>query len=81
MTDDPRITKAAPLADQLEASGRPEAAAKIRAHANGPIDSLLAGVREVLFTLFTAAETIDPATETMFEELRTEVESHIRRHE
>jgi len=77
----PPITKAAPLIQHLEASGKPEVATKLRETVNGPVDGLLFALRELCNTLFTAVESLDPATETMFEELRTEVESHLRRHE
>jgi hypothetical protein len=80
MGDEP-VKKAHELAQKLDAAGKPEAAASLRASVEGPVDKVLFALREVCLTLLTAVEAIDPATETMIEELRTEVESHLRRHE
>ena len=42
---------------------------------------LLFALREVCETILTAIEAIDPVTQTMIEELRLEVEKHLRLHE
>jgi hypothetical protein len=38
---------------------------------------LLIALRETLETLLTAAEAIDPVTETMFEKLRVDLEARL----
>jgi hypothetical protein len=42
---------------------------------------VLFALREVCETILTAIEAIDPVTQTMIEELRLEVEKHLRLHE
>jgi hypothetical protein len=42
---------------------------------------LLFALREACETILTAIEAIDPVTQTMIEELRLEVEKHLRLHE
>lgn len=42
---------------------------------------VLLALREVCETILTAIEAIDPVTQTMIEELRLAVESHLRLHE
>ena len=80
MADEP-VRKAQQLADQLEAGGKTDAAAKLRATINGPVDGVLFALREFCLTLLTAVEAFDMSTEALVEDLRTEVESHLRRHE
>ncbi len=42
---------------------------------------MLFALREACETILTAIEAIDPVTQTMIEELRLEVEKHLRLHE
>jgi hypothetical protein len=42
---------------------------------------VLFALREACETILTAIEAIDPVTQTMIEELRLEVEKHLRLHE
>jgi hypothetical protein len=42
---------------------------------------MLFALREACETILTAIEAIDPVTQTMIEELRLEVEGHLRLHE
>jgi hypothetical protein len=79
MADEP-TNKANALAEHLEAKGKTEAAQQLREHMNGPVDKVLFALREFCLTLLTAVETLDPATETLAEDLRTSVEAHLRRH-
>ena len=79
MTDEP-VRKAHALIEKLEAQGHVGVAGDLRARVDGPVDKLLFALREFCLTVLTAVETIDPATETLAEELRTSVESHLRRH-
>jgi hypothetical protein len=79
MADEP-VRKAHELADKLEAEGKKEEAARLRATINGPVDGLLFALREFCQTLLTAVEAFDMSTEALVEDLRTEVESHLRRH-
>jgi hypothetical protein len=80
MAEEP-VRKAQALIEKLEAGGHKAEAEQLRAHVNGPADAVLFALREFCQTLLTAMEAIDPATETLAEELRTSVESHLRRHE
>ena len=75
------VEKAQALAQHLEAQGKNEAAQRLRAHLGGPVDKILFALREFCLTLLTAVESIDPATETLAEELRTVVEARLHRHE
>jgi len=79
MEDEP-VRKAQQLADKLEAGGKTEEAARLRATINGPVDGVLFALREFCLTLLTAVEAFDMSTEALVEDLRTEVESHLRRH-
>lgn len=78
--DEPK-RRAGELADRLDAKGKPEAAAKVRSALGEAEDKVLFALREACLTVLTAVETIDAGTETLAEELRTSVESHLRRHD
>ncbi|HUN41568.1 MAG TPA: hypothetical protein VMU81_14875 [Acetobacteraceae bacterium] len=68
------------LIDRLREGGHGDAADRLARHfGRGSIDrALLAALRETLEILLTAAEAIDPVTETMFEKLRLDVEARLR---
>ena len=80
MTDEP-VRKARLLIDKLEAGGKTDTAARLRETVNGPVDGVLFALREFCLTVLTAVEAFDMSTEAVVEDLRTEVESHLRRHD
>jgi hypothetical protein len=68
------------LINRLREGGHGDAAERLAHHfGRHTFDrALLAALRETLETLLTAAEAIDPVTETMFEKLRVDVEARLR---
>jgi len=79
MTDNLKPQEQA-LIDRLREAGHGEAADRLAHHfGRRRIDhALLAALRETLEALLTAAEAIDPVTETMFEKLRVDLEARLR---
>ena len=67
------------LIDRLRESGHGDAANRLVHHfGRRTVDrALLIALRETLETLLTAAEAIDPVTETMFEKLRVDLEARL----
>ena len=78
MTDDLRPREQA-LIDRLREGGHADAADRLARHfGRQTVDrALLAALRETLEALLTAAEAIDPVTETMFEKLRVDMEARL----
>ena len=67
------------LIDRLRERGHHGSADHLaRTLALGAESGLLFALRETLETLLTGVEAIDPVSETMMEELRLEVEKHLR---
>jgi hypothetical protein len=79
MTEIPKTREQA-LIDRLREGGHGDAADRLDRHfRRHKIDrALLIALRETLETLLTAAEAIDPVTETMFEKLRVDLEARLR---
>jgi hypothetical protein len=72
--------KAADLVERLRGQGHHAEAERLARHltARTAEAGLLFALREACETILTAIEAIDPVTQTMIEELRLEVETHLR---
>ena len=76
MNDDEARERTARIIEELHAIGRAEAAPPLRdALAHSARDTFLLTLREACDSVLTMIEAIDPATETLLEELRADVDA------
>ncbi len=68
------------VADQLQDHGHAEEAERIRGvvHTHGTGPGLLHALDDVCQTVLTAIEAIDPASAGLIDELRMEIDKHLR---
>ena len=81
MPDEPR-ERAERVIQHLQERGYHDHAARFESALGGGIGAgLLMTLREICQTALTAIEAIDPATETLLEELRLEIDKRLAPHE